>query len=271
MRHEAPGGQWDSLCIDMRELVLSKLSRADLARPAGTCREFREAFRSRAAQEQAALIALAEEKYGRGQVKGIVRAIQRAMCGLEPCPGIPDTCRGTPDIVVFDQAGEPRLVARTVANRMWEEGTRMARISCGLFTVKADLQLHWDGPGSYADRSALVWVDVSRHLSGDMQVIARLWEATPASIGVVLAICTANPDTVLPCMQSPVILDLELGGVYETEEAGTRARHDLAAPLRLLTQRCTFSPNHRKLKPLKRKQRARAGSVLQWLKCRWRK
>jgi hypothetical protein len=266
-RHEARAGGWGNLCGDLRELILSKLSRADLACPAGTCREFQEAFRSRAAEERAALIALAKDTYGEGQVNGIVRAVQRAMSGWEPCPEVANRARD--DVVVFSAAGVLENVTRDVATALWSEEPRMARMDSGEdFLMKADLD--WMVQGCYADRSHMVWIVVKHHLDV-IHLIVRLSAPTPASIGILLALCTQNAEAMLACMQKPVTMGLDVGGFvrgFASIVAGQKAAQDLSAPLRMLAQRCTYTPRHRKLKPRKPQP---PQSVLQWLKCRWRK
>jgi hypothetical protein len=78
----------EALCFDVRQLVLNKLSLRDLARAARTCQEFQQAYVSRVVEERARLIALGKETYGDGMFCAVVRVFQRAMAGLDPCPGV---------------------------------------------------------------------------------------------------------------------------------------------------------------------------------------
>jgi hypothetical protein len=76
---------WDTLCSDMKELVLGKLSFHDLARAATICKELRGAYLSRAAEERANLVAVAQMTFGKHLFDIFVSALQRGLCGLRPC------------------------------------------------------------------------------------------------------------------------------------------------------------------------------------------
>lgn len=72
----------------MKPLILGKLNLHDLARIAPTCKYFQTACVNRAIEERAALIATAVEAYGEDVFSGFVTAVQRALRGLSPCPGL---------------------------------------------------------------------------------------------------------------------------------------------------------------------------------------
>jgi hypothetical protein len=74
----APHAGWEALCPDIQELVLSNLSLRELACAARACRGFREAYLSKAADERANLIALANLCYGERFISNIVRAFRRS-------------------------------------------------------------------------------------------------------------------------------------------------------------------------------------------------
>jgi hypothetical protein len=108
--------QWEPLCVDARQLVLSKLSLRELARTARTCKEFRQASLTRAAEERAKLIALGKETYGQGVFSCMVRALQASLLGLDACPGLAITggplafinADGIVDILNQEEAAERR-------------------------------------------------------------------------------------------------------------------------------------------------------------------
>ncbi len=79
---------WETLCCDVRPLILGKLNLRDLARAAGTCREFHGACHNRAAEDRAALIAAREEADGKLFFHKFVTAFRRAMVGFSPSPGV---------------------------------------------------------------------------------------------------------------------------------------------------------------------------------------
>ncbi len=263
-RRKVPGGEWDSLCDDMKQLILSQLSRADLARPAGTCREFREVFWSRAAEERAALIALAKETYGEDQFNGTVRAIQRTMRGLEPFPSITGKQDAHECFVVLSAAGEPRRATWEVKDTMWREEGRLALYGSAFSLMATDLK----GSAWWQHR---VQVDVSRHTVDGVQVDVVLWRRCAPSIGVLLAICTEDPKALLPCMQSPVTMCLSLheSPVGAWEE---KAAQEVLEPVRMLAQFCTFKSYqtwHGKHKFQKWQMSAHPRSVLETLNLRW--
>jgi hypothetical protein len=87
-RHMTPFIGWETLCSDVRPLILGKLNLRDLARAAGTCREFQQTCHSHAAEECAALIAAREEADGKLFFPKFVAALRRAMFGFRPSPGL---------------------------------------------------------------------------------------------------------------------------------------------------------------------------------------
>ncbi len=257
------------MCVDLRQLILSKLPRADLARPAGTCREFREAFRSRVAEERAALIALAKEAYGEARVNVTVTAIQRAMRGLEPFPSI--TRKEAPGeyCVVISAAGEPRRATWEVQDKFWRTDGRLARF-CTAFTLMVAVA-DQEGQGSRLGSPRWqhrVQIGVSRDVSNGVDVDVELWEDECASIGVLLAIFTEDPEALLPCM--PICVTLHLGLDNSPEDAaGRKAAQELVEPLRMLAHVCTYKCWQGKCKSQKWEMLAHPRSALKTLKLRW--
>lgn len=111
---EPSPARWEILCADVKLVILGKLTLRDLARSAPVCREFWTACRSRPAEERAALIAAAVEACGEGVFSAFVKAVQRAMLGLSPCPGLA-SCNGSRNILI-DSLGEARYAG-------WEDIT----------------------------------------------------------------------------------------------------------------------------------------------------
>jgi hypothetical protein len=81
---EALYAQWDTLCGDLKKIVLSKLSLHELACAAATSQDFRQAHLDRAAEERPNIIAAAEEGYGKRMFSTFVTTLQRPICGLRP-------------------------------------------------------------------------------------------------------------------------------------------------------------------------------------------
>jgi hypothetical protein len=82
-----PPRTWETMCPDMKRLILSKLSIHELARSARTCREFREESRSRMVTERARLVAVGEETFGPTLFGGFVKCFQSGMRRLDGFPG----------------------------------------------------------------------------------------------------------------------------------------------------------------------------------------
>jgi hypothetical protein len=102
-RSEDPPGSWETLCPDVRELIISKLSLREHACAAPVCREFQEQLLPRVAETRASCISLAEETFGKGLICAFVTAVQRMMCGLGP------TLQEGFDTLLIDAAGASRV------------------------------------------------------------------------------------------------------------------------------------------------------------------
>jgi hypothetical protein len=94
---------WETLAVDVRGVILRKLSLYELGCTAPACREFTEEFQNRFAKERAACVA-GEETFGKGVFCGFVRAVQQVLCGLGP------PFRDGIALLVISPAGEQKLV-----------------------------------------------------------------------------------------------------------------------------------------------------------------
>jgi hypothetical protein len=103
----ASPASWETLCPDVRGVILSKLSLHELACAAQSSREFRQAYLSRMAEERDTLLSIGEQTFGKEVFSGFVGALRRILAGLEPHPGVqPGYC------LMVDAAGELESVAR---------------------------------------------------------------------------------------------------------------------------------------------------------------
>jgi hypothetical protein len=113
-------GEWESLCPDVRPLILSKLSLRDLASAAPTCREFQRENRSRLAEEWARLIAVGEQTYGKTVFSAFVQAVRQLMASKDALPGLsPTGC----NILYVNAAGDTALLTcAEVYHREYAQG-----------------------------------------------------------------------------------------------------------------------------------------------------
>jgi hypothetical protein len=103
----ASPASWDTLCPDVRGVILSKLSLHELARAAESSREFRQAYLCRMAEERDTLLSIGEQTFGKDVFSGFAGALRRILAGLEPHPGVePGDC------LMVNAAGELEPMAR---------------------------------------------------------------------------------------------------------------------------------------------------------------
>ncbi len=260
---------WAPLCADVRGLILSKLDLRDLARAGGTCREFEEAYLAGVAEERARLIALGKETYGECRFCGIVTAFQRGMCGLDPLPGVRLPTR-------WGTGGRINAVGETlVGPRSREEAAEGPR--CQVW--RYDSVSHVLG--------AVVWLEVPRIRTADgyrlttasvsdirLQLSSTprrgvYWrvslgkEAPAPAIGLLLAICTGNPEALTPCFQRPGSMKLCVRDLSCPASSKKRKAEEVIGPLGLLAELLTVHPpSHILLTPLGEKVQARPRGVL---------
>jgi hypothetical protein len=237
---------WEALFPELRPLILGRLSVPELARAARTCREFQSAYIGGVAEERARLIALGRQTYGEAMFNAIVRASQRALCGLDAFAG--ELSRTGPYGVTMNAAGEL-------------ESERHARGSvekprCLVWKTDDDpkdlLFAHVEGsqrriyrPTSNDFRTATVsrmYISVGKTLaSGLVRLDVRIGKEAPAAaMGLLLAICTENPETLSPCFQRPVTAHLAILDSYRPPSA--REVEEVIGPLGPLPELFTIYP-----------------------------
>ncbi len=181
----------------MRQLILSKLSLRDLARAARACREFQQAYVSRVVEERARLIALGMETYGEGMFCAVVRVFQRAMAGLDPCPGVESgpwsgedaTINASGDIVLARSPG----CEVGPATWLWEPKPANQLLSTWVRKYLPSLQ----------DLSCISLKLVTT-ASGGMHLKVRIcMEAPAATIGLLLAFFAEHPEATSRGIKNP--------------------------------------------------------------------
>jgi hypothetical protein len=268
---------WQPLCADVRGLILSKLSLRDLARAGRTCREFEEAYLGRVAEERARLIALGKEAYGEGMFCSIVRAFQRGMCGLDPCPGVVlDLQNG--DGVHINGAGE--FEARRESDETVAEGpiSQVRRFDNATHVLGAQVEINlppvYDAEYDVFDSVSVsqVLVELRRTARRGLQWTVSLGKEAPApAIGLLLAICTENPETLTPCFQRPGTMNLGVDGISRgSASSRKREAEEVTGPLGLLAELLTIHPpSHVLVTPLGEPVQARPRGVLKSVKVSW--
>ncbi len=269
--------QWETLCIDVRGLILSKLSLRDLARAGGTCRDFEEAYFGRVAEERARLIALGKEAYGEGMFCGIVTTVQRAMCGLDPCPGVElDLRKGTGGCI--NAAGETLVRRRSTEGALEGPGSEVWRCHTAPHILVADVGIYlppvYVAKRGYFNgaRVSELRLELSSARRRGLHWQVSLGKQAPApAIGLLLAICTENQEVLTPCFQRPGSMKLAIWGLI-SGPASTRKRQaeEVTGPLGLLAQLLAIHPpSHALVTPLGEPVQARTRCVLDSVKASW--
>jgi hypothetical protein len=216
----------------MRQLILSKLSPCDLARAAVTCQEFQQAYVTWVVEERARLVALGKETYGEGRFCGMVRAIQRAMCGLDPCPRAGFGPWDWRDAFI-DGAGDPHIGFLDV----WENGPTASiwKPSAAFGSVTACAR-------AAGGRASYVQLDMSGDPLGDVHLTVQLWKNGPgAALGLLLAICTEDPAAMSPRIQACVTMQLTMLFLASGAQ-GRREAEEAIGPSGLLVHLFTIYP-----------------------------
>jgi hypothetical protein len=237
---------WAPLCADVRGLILSKLSLRDLARSGGTCRDFEEAYLARVAEERAKLVALGKEAYGEGMFCGIVRAVQRKMRGLKPFP-----CKLSKLLMAgvrgrINAAGEA-LDGRTFTEEA-AEGPRSTLWSSGYFwRAKVEILVPRVSRAEHDDFKSVRVSEFKLRLSGCPKtgLYWRVWlgrKAPAPAVGLLLAICTENPETLMPCFQRPGRMKLHVKGTPWGRASLGKQAEEVIGPLGLLAELLRVRP-----------------------------
>ncbi len=263
---------WDSLCLDVRQIILSKLPLPDLTKSARTNQEFWQEFLTRGAECRARFIAIGEEAYGEPFFAGIVTAVQRALCGLDPCPGV--VFRGT-RIATIDAAGDPQFVSDTnVLNAAGES----VRVSHNVFINEAgeaevvngvearrrwlaqgrECHVHWFSCRLCAGAQCRVpggaaWIsfEVLTHNRNDLQLKVVIGKDATAShlhpcMGLLVAICTRIPEAMRAGLQRPITVSIILPGRARGVE-GQREVEELLGPLKSVAEYFLIRPHYQKV------------------------
>lgn len=238
---------WEALCDDARRKILNKLALKDLARAAGTCREYRKAYHTKLAQERADRIAVASASFLGFDV--LVNALRRFMHGHHPFPSMPDKPYGvvTPHCsfhksleIFLSSNGVPKYVM--LDERLNESpkepcafiGKRYAYLVLGGLAV---------GPCFRPTFASLF------KCKGEKWKVEMDEEAVVATVGVLIANFTENPTAEVGSFRSPFRMDFGIrgraGGLPRSgapDLAALMCRlEDVVAPLRSSAKSVTIS------------------------------
>ncbi len=244
---------------------MSKLSIRDLAHAACTCQEFQESYLRRVAEERATLIAIGRETYGHGMFRGLVRAFQRSL------PGLDTACQDAFDqagYVMINAAGDPEAFIRQEGDRRrcakgprskLFKGSYVMNLPNGPCILHALVDVNLPG----RDRVNFVAVSLYRYPGACHRLTAWMpREAPAAAVGLLLAICTETPETLPLCSQDPVTMEVKIDGLPSTLE-GMREAQDLVQPLGLLAESFIIHPtSDTTADPLQEMVQAHSGGVL---------
>jgi hypothetical protein len=203
---------WETLCPDVRLIILSKVSLRALARVGTLGREFQEAYLAR---EQAALIATGEEAFGKDLFDTFVMTLQRAMCGLSPWPR--ELCEGgalaalNKPCMLFNHGGKPKC-------EDWYWPNRYDDAPCGMFggTIwqkrKGFIASLYDKGAKQRcdgdDRDPGTDVELGAYEGCRTLRIGVDKPAQSAILGLLLAVFTQNPKALLPSFPNPLEISL---------------------------------------------------------------
>ncbi len=188
---------------------MSKLSFHDLAPIALTCRQFGVEYLARVAEERERLLSAAEETFGKGMVSGFVEAFQRILFGLAPFPGLP--LDGIPRRVIIDSAGRPGVLPaiKESWDKLLTNGERIG-VFGGFTGSQQFAHIYQAGPVICIQSIRLMlssnfWVNVRSSSEAGIYLSACVErkDAT-AGMGLLLAICTRNPEAMPACWRGPL-------------------------------------------------------------------
>ncbi len=234
---------WGPLGPDLRWLVLGKLSVRELARASCTCREFQQAYLHRVAETRAKIIGLGKQMYGEGRFSGLVRVFQRGMRGLDPCPGIP-IGEGFGRI---SAAGEPELLMRDaehVLGPSMDISIRIIHIGGrprNVINARARVNLP---PNNVANIVSRMSFEVRKTRWGSLDWSVGIGkEAAAAAVGLLLAICTENPEMLTPCFNRPGTMRISICGLSSGPlSLMKREAQEVIGPFGLLAELLTIHP-----------------------------
>jgi hypothetical protein len=249
--------QCEPLCLDLRQLVLSKLSVRDLACAACACREFQAAYLRRVAEERATLIAVAKETYRHGMFRAIVAAFQQTSSELDIANFF------KPGILMINAAGGLEHFTGEEANRAWYAGGPQTEVwkasparnmGYGTPSLHASVVVDLPGRGSFTS----VQLSLYRHReTGPELKVMMSREAPTAAMGLLLGICAETPETPSLHFQRPVAVEVSIAGM-PSSLAGIREVEDVVGPLGLLAESFVIHPIFSTANPLGQRVQARS-------------
>jgi hypothetical protein len=230
---EVPPHSWETVCLDVKRLILGKLSLRELACAGCTCKEIRGELRSRLAEEYARLLAVGEDTYGKEMFQGFARAFQQSLRRWDYYKSsMPPSQQG----LIITAYGNTKLVTDMEACRLRFAEDRLYRIKDhSYYSFHAQLWRQLPGDTKIAD----IDIEARRESEGKTTHLNVLINqvAGEAAMGLLLAICTEmaagqhHPFTTTT---------LCLTGVWGP--AGKGEAEELVGPLRLLAESFTYYP-----------------------------
>lgn len=243
---QSPPVAWDALCEDVRGIVLTKLTLRDLARAAGTCREFYAACLTRTAQERDILTAAGNNAFGKPLMSAMVAALTFSVLGLNRLALICDTAGRVldrfADFFIISNAGEVNVATaerlRTVWSGSYEGCYCLLKTPSNTPSITAFLRRR--PIGIYLN------LDFGRWKQEDHLVVRVLVdrEMVEAALALLIAIFRGSSQGVLTPYASPPVVEFTIedppGGPPGLQDA-----KDLAAPLMPLVQSMRFRQKFR--------------------------
>jgi hypothetical protein len=237
----------------------------DIARASRTCHEFQQAYLDRVAEMRAEVIALGKDLYGKDRFSGIVRAVQRGMRGLDPCPGI-SLGDGRWRI---NGTGDPEVLAREAQLAL---GPSMDMFRCELpcHVIRAHARVNLpskDVPNHCSSfvRISSIFLDLRKSRAGGLYWSVEIGkEGAAAAMGLLLATCTDNPQTLTPCFERPGTMKVRIRGLSRgSASLRKREAEEVIGPFGLLPELLTVHP------PLGEVVQAGSRGVLKWVTVSW--
>jgi hypothetical protein len=144
-------------------------------------------------------VSLAEGTFGKAVFCAFVTAIQRLICGVGP------PLRKADGSLMFNTAGEPELVTMREMSKIWAADKRLLYIrgECNDHVV-----LHVGLVQDLPETSSRMCIAIFFCKSGDGMLqldVEFTEEAAGAAMGLMLAICTGNPNATPAEWQTPLM------------------------------------------------------------------
>jgi hypothetical protein len=240
-RHKARCGGWDTLCQDLKGIVLSKLSLRELSRAAPTCREFQQALHSRVEEEQAKLIAVGRDTYGSGLFSVFVAGLQRTLRGAHPWPRLVSTNVGIGKTIAITTAGVFACVPAEDSRewlspvKSWAHVDNRSDTNNLLYGT-----LHFAEPGTATQCCIRTSFDMKTFGKHNLRLV--VWvarEGAVAALGILRAMCQ-RPRALRACREKPLTTVCVVSGLSRGV-AGLREAEDLFAPLSSLAESIAIS------------------------------